>query len=84
MGRPRIWNETFRKEVVRIGYEQAKSDPSLFTCFGRNGEVAILAVYVDDIAVFTNKGTIGRVKEELKGLFEMRDMARSDISSDTK
>ena len=36
--------------------------------------MAILAVYVDDIAVFATRGTMGRVKKELMTLFQMRDM----------
>jgi hypothetical protein len=70
---PRIWNETFRKEVVKVGYIQAKSDPSLFTRI-TDTEVSILAVYVDDIAVFTDKNRMPKVKKELMSLFEMRDM----------
>src|ERR1700722_18388019 len=70
---PRIWNETFKRAAMRIGFVQAKSDPSLFTRITRK-ETAVLAVYVNDIAVFTTKGRMPSIKKEVMNLFEMRDM----------
>ena len=67
---PRIWNKLFSDKVVTLGYTRMPSEPSIYTC-QRGSSVAVLAVYVDDIAVFASKGTVGLVKEELMGLFEM-------------
>lgn len=70
---PRIWNKMFADKVTQIGFVQAKSKPSIFIR-RTNSKVIILAVYVDDIAVFTTRGHAKQVKKELMGLFEMRDL----------
>ena len=49
------------------------SELSIYTC-RRGSGVAVLAVYVDDIAVFASAGTVAGVKAELMGLFEMRNL----------
>src|ERR1700722_5081056 len=67
---PRIWNRVFREKVAALGFISIPSEPCIFKR-EKNGHVAILAVYVDDIAVFTSKGDVEGVKEELMGLFEM-------------
>src|ERR1700722_18668667 len=70
---PRIWNRVFREKVATIGYHPIPSEPCISLRI-RDGHTAILAVYVDDIAVFTTRGDAGEVKTELLGLFEMRDL----------
>src|SRR3984957_10126849 len=60
---PHIWNRVFRENVATIGFELIPSEPCIFK--RKKGDcVAILAVYVDDIAVFTSKGDMAAVKEE--------------------
>lgn len=70
---PRIWNQMFADKVTQIGFVQAKLEPSIFIR-RTNSKVIILAVYVDDIAVFTTRGHAKQAKKELMGLFEMRDL----------
>ncbi|QRV89278.1 Retrovirus-related Pol polyprotein from transposon TNT 1-94 [Ceratobasidium sp. AG-Ba] len=71
---PRVWLLTFGKKVIDAGYTQLESEPSVFIQRDSRGRLAILAVYVDDIAVFTTKGYVQEVKAELMKLFKMRDM----------
>lgn len=75
---PRIWERTFHDKVSKLGYRKTPSDSSVYTWI-QGGVMAILAVYVDDIAIFTTKGHVDGVKAELMGLFEMRDL--SELSS---
>jgi hypothetical protein len=70
---PRIWEKLFLDKISVIGYTQIPSD-SLVYIRQKDGIVSVLAVYVDDIAIFTTKGHVGSVKKELMGLFEMRDL----------
>ena len=56
-----------------LGYTLIPSEPCIYIRKTSNC-VSILAVYVDDIAVFTSKGMMNMVKAELLGLFEMRDL----------
>ncbi|QRV94948.1 Retrovirus-related Pol polyprotein from transposon TNT 1-94 [Ceratobasidium sp. AG-Ba] len=71
---PRIWMLTFGKAVKTIGFEPIASEPLCFIRRTDNGNLCILAVYVDDIALFATKGYASEVKSELMTLFEMRDM----------
>ncbi|CUA78310.1 Retrovirus-related Pol polyprotein from transposon TNT 1-94 [Rhizoctonia solani] len=70
---PRVWNKIFSEKALGIGFNRTTADPSLYYR-NNNGKIAILAVYVDDIAVFTTRGYSQLVKEELMSLFEMRDL----------
>ncbi|QRV96862.1 Retrovirus-related Pol polyprotein from transposon TNT 1-94 [Ceratobasidium sp. AG-Ba] len=71
---PRIWMLTFVKAVKTIGFEPIASEPSCFILRTNNSNLCILAVYVDDIALFATKGYASEVKSKLMTLFEMRDM----------
>lgn len=51
---PRIWNKTFAEKIMSYGYKRAESDPSVYIR-RQNGKMSILAVYVDDIVLFTQK-----------------------------
>lgn len=70
---PRIWEKLFLEKVSGLGYHRIPSD-SLVYIRKQDGVTLILAVYVDDIAIFTTKGHVEHVKKELMGLFEMRDL----------
>jgi hypothetical protein len=70
---PHIWNKLFRGKVLAIGYTQLPSEPSVYIR-KTNNCLSILAVYVDDIAIFTTKGDMTGVKNELMEQFEMRDL----------
>ena len=49
---PRAWFERFGRAVKSCGYFQSQADHTMFYKHSREGKVAILIVYVDDI-VFT-------------------------------
>ncbi|CAJ2644587.1 unnamed protein product [Trifolium pratense] len=61
--------------MKKQGYVQGQADHTLFTKFSRDGKIAILIVYVDDI-VLTGNDTVemGRVKEKLAIDFEIKDL----------
>lgn len=46
---PRAWFERFGKVVKNLGYSQSQADHTMFYKHSREGKVAILIVYVDDI-----------------------------------
>jgi hypothetical protein len=70
---PRIWNKTFTQKVLVISYKQMAANPSLFF-WEQNRKTSILAVYVDDIAIFVTCRFANEVVKELMKLFEMRDL----------
>ena len=72
---PRTWFECFGKAVKRFGFLQSQADHTLFYMLSKEGKVAVLLVYVDDIIL------IGDDCEELENLkkflakeFEIKDL----------
>ncbi|KAG8740262.1 hypothetical protein FRC10_004562 [Ceratobasidium sp. 414] len=64
---PRIWNQLFAKKIAHLGYKRAPSDPSVYTHI-QDDNISILAVYVNDIAVFTTKGHVSAVIKDVTSL----------------
>ena len=70
---PRCWNVTLDKRLKEMGLQQTSSDPCLYT--NREGEMIIVAVYVDDILLACNSmKKMEQVKKELGGYFKVNDM----------
>ena len=46
---PRAWFERFGKAAKRFGFLQSQADHTLFYMHSKEGKVAVLIVYVDDI-----------------------------------
>jgi len=46
---PRAWFERFGSVVKRHGFTQSQADHTMFFKHSREGKIAILIVYVDDI-----------------------------------
>jgi hypothetical protein len=70
---PRIWNKTLGSKLIACGYTCLKSK---LLCFVRccHDHLAILAIYVDNIAIFATRRYVEEVKAKLLGLFKMWDM----------
>ena len=61
---PRCWNEALAKHLKKMGFEQANSDPCVYTA---SGELFLIAVYVDDIIL---AGRSDKRMKEVKGAIE--------------
>jgi hypothetical protein len=70
---PRAWNQTINTSLLQIGYTRLESEPCVYRRL-KGGKLSILALYVDDIALFTTPGYAAEAKGELMRLFKMRDM----------
>ena len=46
---PRCWNHTLHNQLTEMGFVQTASDPCLY--MASEGEMVIIAIYVDDIAI---------------------------------
>ena len=72
---PRAWFERFTQFVKREGYNQAQSDHTLFTKHSKEGKIAILIVYVDDIILTGNdQMEIEVLKKKMGKEFEVKDL----------
>ncbi|KAL7292885.1 hypothetical protein TKK_0013555 [Trichogramma kaykai] len=71
---PKIWNRRFTTEVNKLGLERDINEPCLFT-WRKQGKVAILVLYVDDIILASNcKEKLTNIKDNLCRTFEMKDL----------
>ena len=70
---PRCWNEALDKQLKKMGFEQANSDPCVYTASG--GEVFLIAVYIDDIILAGRSDKhMKEVKDEIVEKFTVKDL----------
>ena len=70
---PRCWNMALDTHLKSIGLQQSDSDPCLYTA--QEGEMAIVAVYVDDILIATeSEKKMIEVKQCLSQRFDTKDL----------
>ena len=46
---PRCWNTALNKQLKGLGFKQTASDPCLYVCPDSEGELLVVAIYVEDI-----------------------------------
>ncbi|CAM8951770.1 unnamed protein product [Rhodiola kirilowii] len=72
---PRLWFGRFAKAVKEFGYVQAQSDHTLFFKHTKEGKIAILIVYVDDIVLTgSDEVELRKLKDFLARQFEIKDL----------
>ena len=70
---PRCWNMTLDHLLKKMDFVQTKSDPCLY--ISSEGELCIIAVYVDDILIATkDKRKLDDVKSKLSAEFAVKDL----------
>ncbi|MCP4491938.1 MAG: DDE-type integrase/transposase/recombinase [Gammaproteobacteria bacterium] len=71
---PRCWNHALHDQLLVLGFAQSDADACIYVK-QVNGELVILAVYVDDI-ILAAKGeeTLSELKKQLSGKFKMKDL----------
>jgi len=69
---PRMWNKKIDEFLHSRGFIRLDADHSIYT--RRNGHLAIIALYVDDLILLTDSSeTMSELKLELTQAFEMTD-----------
>ena len=77
---PKAWFERFTRFVKTQGYNQGKSDHTMFVKHSVGGKLAILIVYVYDIILTRNDVTeIARMKRGLAEEFEIKDLEAVEV-----
>lgn len=70
---PRCWNETISNYLESCGFVACQADPCVF--IRKKKEIAIVAVYVDDLIIMTRDShDLKMVKENLAVRFKMKDL----------
>jgi hypothetical protein len=73
---PRAWHNRFTTHLLSLGFVEAKSDTSLFTCH-RGPDTAYLLLYVDDIILTaSSNGFLQHIIAALQREFAMTDMCQ--------
>ena len=73
---PRAWFERFVAHVTSLGFAQSKADSSLFV-YHRNGEMAYLLFYVDDMILSASSTRLlQHVIARLHDAFAVKDMGQ--------
>ena len=71
----RQWNKRFDEFMTRIKFKRSNFDNCVYFKFASYHNFVILLLYVDDILIASNnKDETGKVKEDLKREFEMKDL----------
>ena len=69
----RCWNNTLDEELKKMGFVQSASDPCIY--IASEGEMCIVAVYVDDIIVGAKTDErIMQIKRDLQKRFKAKDL----------
>ena len=72
---PRCWNHALDSRLKEMSFKQAASDPCLYVHTNSEGEMFVVAVYVDDIILGgKSESKLNEVKRELSQKFEMKDL----------
>jgi hypothetical protein len=72
---PRAWFERFGRAVRRHGYCQSQADHTMFYKHSKEGKIAILIVYVDDIILTgDDSAELKKLKERLADEFKIKDL----------
>ncbi|GLI60516.1 hypothetical protein VaNZ11_002522 [Volvox africanus] len=77
----RAWNKTLHEKLIQMGFEVSNADPSLYIRRDLDGQICTyLLVYVDDVLIASHdEQTVLEVKEEIKQLYECRDMGEAEV-----
>ena len=72
---PRCWNHALDGRLKEMGFKQTSSDPCIYVSTDSEGEMFIIAVYVDDIILGgRSESKMEEVKKELSQQFKMKDL----------
>ena len=72
---PRAWFERFGKAVKNCGYYHSQANHTMFYKHSKDGKIAILIVYVDDIVLTgSDKEELERLKRRPGAEFEIKDL----------
>ena len=69
------WNETISIYFNSLGFEAAAADDCIFVRSGSNGDLVIVALYVDDLIITgPRRSSLEAVKEQIAARFEIKDL----------
>lgn len=74
----RIWNQQLDTQLKKFGMTQSAIDSCIYYNVPKNDSIIIVAVYVDDIIIFSNdKNMTAKLKSNLLSRFHMKDIGEA-------
>ncbi|GAX79328.1 hypothetical protein CEUSTIGMA_g6769.t1 [Chlamydomonas eustigma] len=71
---PRAWYNKLKDLLAGLGFQQSEADPAVYFQF-MNGQLEIILTHVDDLLIeVADLNRVQWVKEQLKGLVDIKDM----------
>ena len=71
----RVWHQTLKRELEKIGFKPGDADPSVFFRYGENNSIEIAGWYVDDGLLAANSTeAMDRMVHDIKGSFDIQDL----------
>lgn len=71
----RLWNKKLDTTLKEMGLLQTKLDPCIYYKIVDNNNITFIAIYVDDLMIFTNNQEVkSYIKGELHKRFKMKDL----------
>ena len=75
----RVWHQTLRLEMEKLGFKHGDADPTVFFRFGNNKSVEIAGWYVDDGLLASNSvESMDHMVKEIEGTFDIQDLGEPD------
>ena len=72
---PRCWNKVFTEYMESVNFKQSTADTCIFVKAEETGEIAIVAMYVDDLIIVTKTNEkMKEIKKSLTSRFKMKDL----------
>ena len=71
----RVWHQTLKHELEKLGFEAGKADPTIFFRFHDDGNVEMGGWYINDgLLAATTVNGMETMVEDIKGSFDIQDL----------
>ena len=71
----RVWHQTLKQEMYKIGFILGEVDSTIFLEFVNNGSIQLVGWYIEDRLLATNLSeTMDSMVTAIKGSFEIQDL----------
>ena len=75
----RVWHQTLRGELVKIGLKPGDADPTVYFCFGNNSSIQIPGWYVNDGLLASNTTAyMDKMINNIRGSFDIEALGEPD------
>ena len=75
----RVWHQTLKNEMSKIGFTPGLADTTVFFRYGDDGSVNLAGWYIDDgLLASKSKASMNRMVNDIRGSFEIKDLGEPE------